>query len=287
MLAAAIDYAGLFPPAELAMDAALDNYLSYRTGGDAWALGRLVVPVARIGELEASLARLPAPWPRISLSALIGAEIAGDLDAIEHFNRKHVPSGARVDTVELKAPTPDAAREILAAIPRRFSRYLEVSLGETMAETLEVIVADGGCAKVRTGGTSPEAFPEPDRLAAFLEAAANRKVPFKATAGLHHPVRGNFRLTYADDAPSSVMHGYLNLLIASSIAWVGGHSPHVREVLLEQDPTAFWINGDAIVWREQRIPTRTLAEARRCFVHSFGSCSFTEPVEELNVRYTR
>lgn len=284
LLASAIDFAGLFPPAELNMDVAVDHYLTGLTSADSWALGRLVVPVSRFPEFESSLSRIPAPWPRISVSALIGVGTADDVDTIERFNRKHVPDGARVDAVEVKAPSPGVARAVLAALPQRLNRYLEVSLGEVMPETLDVISAGGAFAKVRTGGTSPDAFPQPELLMAFLEAAALRKLPFKATAGLHHPVRGAYRLTYAKDAASATMHGYLNLFIASAALWGGGLPGQALQALLEEDASAFWINGDAIVWRDHRFPTGALREMRKAFVHGFGSCSFTEPVEELTLR---
>jgi len=45
-----IDYAGLFPPAELGMMSAVRNYNDYRNGEYSWALGRFVVPAARLDE---------------------------------------------------------------------------------------------------------------------------------------------------------------------------------------------------------------------------------------------
>ena len=68
LLAGLIDYAGLFPPAGLAMEAAVAAYASHRRGPERWILSRFVVPVARLGEFEAALGKLdPAargdgPW---------------------------------------------------------------------------------------------------------------------------------------------------------------------------------------------------------------------------------
>src|ERR1039458_1007223 len=56
----------------------------------------------------------------------------------------------------------------------------------------------GGFVKVRTGGLTPEAIPESEAVADFLCRAAARRLPFKATAGLHHPIRSLHPLTYAD-----------------------------------------------------------------------------------------
>ena len=52
LLSGLVDYAGLFPPASQGMREALENYASYRKGEDRSALGRFIVPVSRLKELE-------------------------------------------------------------------------------------------------------------------------------------------------------------------------------------------------------------------------------------------
>jgi hypothetical protein len=59
LLAHAIDYAGLFPPAQLDMPGAVAEYESYLASSDAWALGRFVVPAARLRELAAAAGDAP------------------------------------------------------------------------------------------------------------------------------------------------------------------------------------------------------------------------------------
>src|SRR3954463_11611235 len=59
LLSQSIDYAGLFPPAELDMASALENFVGYSSGPFSWALGRFIVPVSRIAEFEAMLRRIP------------------------------------------------------------------------------------------------------------------------------------------------------------------------------------------------------------------------------------
>ena len=46
-----IDYAGLFPPANLPLDQAVRNYARYCTEPDSWMLGRFVCPVTELAEL--------------------------------------------------------------------------------------------------------------------------------------------------------------------------------------------------------------------------------------------
>jgi hypothetical protein len=136
-------------------------------------------------------------------------------------------------------------------------------------------------AKVRTGGLTPEAIPPTEDLANFLATAANRRLPFKATAGLHHPVRSMRALTYAPDSPRAMMHGFLNVFTAAAFAWHGAERETVQDVLEETEATAFAFGAKALEWRGRQLSTGQIADARQNFAHSFGSCSFEEPIGDL------
>jgi hypothetical protein len=284
----AIDYAGLFPPAELSLPSAVGNYLAYRSGPDAWALGRFVVPVARLGQLERSL---PGPdQPRdgpVPLSALVGPGTAEDVDTVEAFNRREMEHGARVEALEVRAASAGAARAVLAAIPRGWIRYVEVPIAEGIDPALDAVQAGAGFAKLRTGGITPDAFPAPERLLRTLQALGRRKLPFKATAGLHHPLRGLFPLTDGPDAPVAMMYGYLNILLTALILWTEGDPGRALEALLEENPALLCFENDALVWRDLRFDLPTLATVRKSFFHGFGSCSFREPLDLLPLAETR
>lgn len=141
----------------------------------------------------------------------------------------------------------------------------------------------GAFVKVRTGGLTPESVPPPEAIADFLHRAAERRLPFKATAGLHHPIRSLHTLTYAADSPRAAMHGFLNVFIAAAFAWYGEVEllPHI---IKEEDPRAFEFAGDELRWRGRRLTAEEIRAARRDFAHSFGSCSFEEPVADLRER---
>src|SRR5262245_38924762 len=51
LLGGIIDYAGLFPPAQLPLEEAIRNYARYRTEPESWMLGRFVIPATRLKEL--------------------------------------------------------------------------------------------------------------------------------------------------------------------------------------------------------------------------------------------
>jgi hypothetical protein len=151
--------------------------------------------------------------------------------------------------------------------------YCEVSVRD-----LDAVERAGCFAKIRTGGVTREAIPSVEEVAAFVLACADRRLPFKATAGLHHPVRAEQPLTYAAAAPRAVMHGFLNVFLAASFAWHGER--RIEPILAEMDAAAFRFDERAH-WRDRSLEAAQVREARLQFCHSFGSCSFEEPVQDL------
>lgn len=283
LLAGAVDYAGLFPPANLDLTRALDEYLSVRATDERWALGRFVLPVATLGELARALHQgrfLPEGSLPIPLAAVIGPVLLDDIRTIERFNRECAGAVA-VEAVEVKAPTPDAVRHALASLPARWIRYVEVPPAAGLPDLLDALKEGGAFAKLRTGGVTPDAFPGPDAVLDFLEGCARRRLPFKATAGLHHPVRGEYRLTYAPDAETAPMYGYLNLIGAAAVLWTGHSRAEAREVLLASGPEAFRFEARGLRMLGRLMSADTLATVRSAFAHGFGSCSFREPLDEL------
>src|SRR5215475_5990741 len=97
LLSGLIDYAGLFPPAALDMPTAARKYAEYREGEYRWALGRFIVPAARLDEFEkAAEGILPdGGWEGDDfwrLSVLGGGDLSFDLNRIAEFNKKYAPS---------------------------------------------------------------------------------------------------------------------------------------------------------------------------------------------------
>ncbi len=140
---------------------------------------------------------------------------------------------------------------------------------------------DGAFAKIRTGGLTPDAIPSTSTLAAFVCEAAARRLPFKATAGLHHPLRSEHPLTYALDSPRALMHGFLNVFIAAAFAWDGMPPSVVQEILEVASIEDFEFDEHGLRFSGVGLTTVQITAARRDFAHSFGSCSFEEPVSDL------
>lgn len=286
LLRGSIDYAGLFPPAGLDMATAVANYARYRAGPSAWALGRFIVPVSRLPELEAQGSQLPRsqagePW---RLSVLAGSDLAADLLQVGEFNRRHSEPGSAAimaDTVEVKATSEIGIAEIMRLIPGSLQAYIEIPVDADPAPLIAATRWLGGRAKVRTGGVTAHAFPSTADLLRFLHACVRAGLPFKATAGLHHPLRAEYRLTYAPDSPCGTMFGFLNLFLTVAFLRAGMNQTDAARVLEEQSPRAFEANDAGISWRNYRLDLQSLSQVREDGIISFGSCSFTEPIQEL------
>jgi hypothetical protein len=147
---------------------------------------------------------------------------------------------------------------------------------------LDAMRFSGQGAKIRTGGITTDAFPEGELIIRFARACHERGIRFKATAGLHHPMRCVKPLTYEPDAPTGPMHGFLNVFLTSAFMSVGADDASLKAILLEQDVSNFSFTEESVSWRKQIvIDIETIEQTRKNTIASFGSCSFTEPSTEL------
>ncbi len=281
LLTGAIDYAGLFPPAALDMDTAVRNYASYRASDDAPMLGRFVVPAARLNELADSLRAADASDVRVS--AVLGVNITADLDAVADFNARIARSAGVVDAIEAKADRPDVIYQLASRAASGFEVFAELPLdgGVTLDLLVDAARAAGVRAKIRTGGVTADAFPPARAVARFMRVCLDAGVPFKATAGLHHPLTGSYALTYAPNAPRGSMFGFLNVFLAAAFLAAGMPDDDAVRLLEERDASSFSFSDRGVDWRGHHLESAQLAATHGRMFGSFGSCSFREPVDEL------
>lgn len=277
LLAGLVDYAGLFPPAALDMSAAVRQYAEYAASDQAWILGRFVVPVAHLDAFLDAQSEL-RDQPEWHLSALVGANGEADMDVVRSFN-KTMTGRAHIDTIEAKAATVEAVARI-ADNASDFNVFVEIALSD-FAPLLEAIRDRGVNAKVRTGGVTGELFPEPEALLDFIEQACHANVPFKATAGLHHAMRGDYRLTYDEGSAKGPMFGFLNVFLTAAFVHAGMADGAALALLLERDVKKIHVSANDIRWGHRSITTDDIRASRDCVAVSFGSCSFREPIDEL------
>jgi hypothetical protein len=276
-----VDYAGLFPPASLSMSDAVRKYREYLAGDDAWALGRFVVPASRLKEFSASFNEVCCGErePVWGLSVLVSDDLARDAMLMEALTQ----GAASMDSVEVKAKSGQDAERILGDLAPGMDTFVEFE-PKSARETLPVLMRFCARAKIRMGGVTAEAFPVVETVAEFLAACAREKVGFKATAGLHHAVRGSHKLTYEADSAQATMHGFVNVFLAAVLAWRGEDSRAVTATLEETDPTVFAFDEKRVRWLTFEARADEIKAVRREFAISCGSCSFTEPVEEVKAQ---
>ncbi|HTW85024.1 MAG TPA: hypothetical protein VMD91_13220 [Candidatus Sulfotelmatobacter sp.] len=291
-----IDDAGLFPPARLPMREALRAHARHNESAYAWVGGRFVAPASRLDELARTrIGDAPLDLAIVLDAATQGAKgntIRADLHRTE---RVRALPGVTVSALEVRIPGPALDAGALGAavgevaigwpsdpVPFWYEPTFnagwvtppETALAALAAarESAPANVTVG--AKLRCGGPTPAALPEVDDVAAFLIAAQAHGVPWKATAGLHHPVRGRHGET-------ETAHGFLNVFLAGVLLHAGAIEPSaVVDVLAEEDARAFQVDPLHVGWRDARVEAEAVAAARAQCV-AFGSCSFDEPVNGL------
>ncbi len=283
LMSGLVDYAGLFPPAALTMDEAARSYARHlASAGDAWMLGRFVVPAARLDEL-AAVAKLDrtdeaARW---RLSVLFGDDLVRDAAVTVGFGARHRASFA-IEAVEVRATTADVVEPVARLLPRGVIAFVEIDASAEPRAPLRLLKRLGLQAKIRTGGLTPDAIPRTEAVARFIRQCAEEGVPFKATAGLHHPLRGEHPLTYAPDAPAGTMFGFLNVFLAAAFAHAGRDDAELISLLEERESSAFRFTDTTARWRGHTLSLAQIAGARASLGMAFGSCSFTEPVGDLH-----
>jgi len=291
-----IDYAGLFPPAKLDMTPAVQEYLTARAGVFAWMLGRFIVPASRIPEL---LASLPADAEPVALSVIIdaGVDVGGWISSVQATLSDLAALGdrerrIRIEALEIALPPLATQRDTYDAPIGQFSAalrqagftgvpaFVELPYDERWNAELDAALSAlsryklGG--KLRCGGVTAEAFPSIETVCTYLwKAAGDYRLPFKATAGLHHPVR------HFDAQTGAMMHGFLNVLGAAALARLGRDTQAGARVVACENAQAFAFDDTGMTCVGERVGLSELRSTRTQAFVAYGSCSFSEPTSDL------
>jgi len=282
LLRGAIDYAGLFPPASLSMADAATTFATHLASPQAWLLGRFVAPVSALGELSREAERLAgigiAPWRVSALLSMSDVDSTSTIASLDAHTGRLV-----VDAVEWRGVPQAEIADAVRSLPSNVMSFVELSPSDDLDDHLAALGALKVRAKLRTGGVTADAFPSATDVSRFIGRCAGLGVAFKATAGLHHPLCGVHPLTYADDAPSAKMFGFLNVFVASVFAHLGVPERELLEIVIEEDSSAFVFEEDALRWRGRRASIDQIDASRERVCTAFGSCSIDEPVNDLRV----
>lgn len=294
-----IDYAGLFPPARLPLDEAINNYISYKESADSWMLGTFIIPTGSLEDLELALTKLPSEVPLfLSVTGMkhdqfhdcvIGFD--AELKKIACFRDRY---GQKVQIEAFELPMPLAVPkleelELLSEMAKteNLKLFTEVTIPDShdweakLLETLDVFAAHNAAAdhplgvKLRTGGLEAKMFPSPEKVAVFIKGCAERKMPLKFTAGLHHPIR-----MYREEVQTK-MHGFLNVFTAGIFAYAHNlEKATLVEILEDEQPVHFKFKDQELSWENVKVNAAEISRYRR-LLFSYGSCSFDEPCDEL------
>jgi len=280
LMAGAVDYAGLFPPAQLPLADALVEYRRALVGADAWMLGRFIVPAVQLPALADAVGRDASDGKGWNVSAIVREHMDEDAAAVQAFNQRAANQHVRVDTIECRPSSSDSITWLAKTFSPAFTVHVEVGVGPTAPDDLRVVARHQLRAKVRTGGLAPDAFPAPASLVAFIESARDVGVPFKATAGLHHAMRGTYPLSGEIGAASATMHGFVNVMLAT--ATIGERLPTATAaaLLTRTDHSALVFDDERVRWGDVELSIDAIGRMREAQCVSFGSCSFREPADE-------
>lgn len=265
-----VDDAAIFPPGNSPLDEAVAAHLARRDEWYADLVGSFVVTDVKVPDIARD-----RPLP-------LSVVVTGGAGAIAGALRLAGKAGHPVAGLEIALRDLDDlagnARRVVAAVDAARAEGLLDDEVPTYVELPHVGSTAGwlGAAdavaeaelrlKFRTGGLEPEMFPAAHALARWIDAALDRETPFKCTAGLHHALRHT-------SAEGFEQHGFVNVLLATRLAFDGVGLDDVVGVLEQRDAA-----GLLATWHDQDADA--LARTRRWFT-SFGSCSTSEPLDEL------
>jgi hypothetical protein len=305
-----IDYAGLYPPASLSLEDAFSKYIDHTSSRNSWMLSRFVAGTKYLSELSELVQKhpdAPIPFP-VAVAAAPSDSLDAFKDVVRDTKRSilEVVEGSDkqvvVPSLEIKLPTalfehsntslleeaigfisdefassPDLPKEVFFEISgfsfnKEYADMITKALSDqTAGNPLSVIGF-----KIRCGGVEAFHFPPTGYLAHAISVSFQKEIPLKFTAGLHHPVR------HYNDSVSTKMHGFLNVFGSAMLCYNSSLSKsEIQNMLEDEDPNNFVFSESGFSWKSHSITVDEVQNLRSLYVTSFGSCSFEEPIEDL------
>ncbi len=284
--AALVDYAGVFPPASLTVAKAVHEYRRARASQASWVAGRFLIRASQLEELGAvamtTMVAGEVPW-EVSVIFDLDAPQSADLAAAFHAEMQPAMTVSAAEA-RIIDPTIDGIERLFTTVGSINSdvvAFLEVTRSANTAGQIrsiaEIVKRSGrvGGAKLRCGGAIADLFPTAEEVAAFIQAAVDAGLPYKATAGLHQPVR------HFNETLSVYHHGFLNMLMATAAAADGARLGTIIEIVSETDRSAFAVSPAFATWRDITLPGSALRRVRQNLFIAYGSCDFEEVVDSL------
>lgn len=268
-----LDDAAVFPPGNLPIPDAVREHLVRRSQScDPGIVGPLVVSADHVASVQAALDQVPEATGRaLDHRPLDLSVVAGDTRALTTaLSAITADTRLALAAVEFTVHTPTSLERTLdvvsSLVPPGTVLYLEPGWGPRLTDCVALLDGSPHRLKIRTGGTTADAFPTDHQVAHAIMVAHRHKVAFKATAGLHHGIR------HHDPVTGFEHHGFLNLLAAAAAA-DDGHAA-ILTAVAARDPHEVI---DPLVVGGRRLLTVVRTER---FV-SFGTCDVLQPQADL------
>ena len=237
-----IDYAGLFPPAELPLGEAIHEYISHVSDKERWMLGRFIIPISQLDDLGKFIAK----FDKIGILRLsvLGAQTTteeefleqtkNEVSIINEYRKKH-EGKVTIEVIETKLPSQTPSKKVMTKVVNLLNKnslehyhefpelpYVGINYAtnedegdwdEKITPTIKIISKlENTGIKMRCGGIVKDAFPSVEQVAAMIQNCSIYQVPIKFTAGLHHPLR------HHSNEYNTEMHGFINMFSASAFA---------------------------------------------------------------------
>ncbi len=271
LLGGIFDYAGLFPPASLSLDEAVDEFAEMQDRHGELMSGFLIsaplaVKLEPKHEIDGPIELVARKWSGPEAFAQ-DAELALSLDAA---------------SIQIAGPA-EAARAMKKKahdlLDANTDVYLELPWGPRMADDM----ADAASAieeigfKARCGGLEAADFPSIELLARFIVQACSLEAPVKFTAGLHEPLR------HWDAELGVHRHGFLNVAAAAALAWTCDLSAsETAQILLVDSADGMEISDRRLRMAGFELSIEQAEDAGAMDLFGgIGSCSISEPAEDL------
>jgi len=302
-----IDYAGLFPPANLNLFDSLSNYLNYIKTNKYNLLSSFVLPINLIDDFIPTLEKIGTDYSKLDISFVATKpndainfidSIKSDMDKINSLVNKNDKIYAKAIEITLPIKSDigenkDDFEKLYNTISmvsklvnnEKLQVYYEVPNSKNWIEitknTIKLLAEYNSSNqnnisyKIRCGGVKPEMTPPNENVIAAIMTCTKYNVSLKATAGLHHPFR------HFNDELGGVMHGFVNIFVAIILSKnMNLRTELMLELLNDENPINFEWNDNGLTWQNHFISIEDIKESKD-IISSFGSCSFDEPIDDL------
>ncbi|GAB3836142.1 hypothetical protein [Kribbella italica] len=265
-----VDDASMFPPGNLPLPEAVPAHRAHAGTPYADLVGAFITSDEDLMKVAAETSK--AGEVPLTVSVVITGGAGGIEPAVRYGDRS---PDIDVTAIEVRLRDEDDLSRNALRVVRACDdcldeeiAYVEIGLAGAWERALDVVADAGYNAKLRTGGLDASLFPTSDQVAAFITACLDREVAFKCTAGLHNAVRHTAAGTGFEH------HGFLNVLLATRASLDGAGLDDLRALLDERD-------GETLATTAKTLTDQQAESTRRWFT-AYGSCSITEPYDDLH-----